>query len=204
MIKIALILAIIGHILCGVCDVLLTYTPKGKVGVKEAKDPVKMAELFEGASPTNSLLSMVLGTLAITLFGFGYLALSFWMKEFSPLASNIMLIASVTFLVFIVVHHVICGIVEWLFIRMDRKPESLEAALDLQKKTIVTMFVGYASLLVFVVTLFVMIVSGKTSIPAWGCIFNTALFMLPLAFTKLPAKGNIAGALMFVGLLILI
>lgn len=204
MIKIALILAIIGHILCGVCDVLLTYTPKGKVGVKEAKDPVKMAELFEGASPTNSLLSMVLGTLAITLFGFGYLALSFWMKEFSPLASNIMLIASVIFLVFIVVHHVICGIVEWLFIRMDRKPESLEAALDLQKKTIVTMFVGYAALLVFVVTLFVMIVSGKTSIPAWGCIFNTALFMLPLAFTKLPAKGNIAGALMFVGLLILI
>ncbi len=204
MIKIALILAIIGHILCGVCDVLLTYTPKGKVGVKEAKDPVKMAELFEGASPTNSLLSMVLGTLAITLFGFGYLALSFWMKEFSPLASNIMLIASVTFLVFIVVHHVICGIVEWLFIRMDRKPESLEAALDLQKKTIVTMFVGYAALLVFVVTLFVTVVSGKTSIPAWGCVFNTAVFMLPLAFTKLPAKGNIAGALMFIGLLIML
>ena len=204
MIKIALILAIIGHILCGVCDVLLTYTPKGKVGVKEAKDPVKMAELFEGASPTNSLLSMVLGTLAITLFGFGYLALSFWMKEFSPLASNIMLIASVIFLVFIVVHHVICGIVEWLFIRMDRKPESLEAALDLQKKTIVTMFVGYAALLVFVVTLFVTVVSGKTSIPAWGCVFNTAVFMLPLAFTKLPAKGNIAGALMFIGLLIML
>ena len=204
MIKIALILAIIGHILCGVCDVLLTYTPKGKVGVKEAKDPVKMAELFEGASPTNSLLSMVLGTLAITLFGFGYLALSFWMKEFSPLASNIMLIASVIFLVFIVVHHVICGIVEWLFIRMDRKPESLEAALDLQKKTIVTMFVGYAALLVFVVTLFVMIVSGKTGLPAWGCVFNTAVFMLPLAATKLPAKGNIAGALMFIGLLIML
>ena len=204
MIKTAIILAIIGHILCGVCDVLLTYTPKGKVGVKEAKDPVKMAELFEGASPTNSLLSMVLGTLAITLFGFGYLALSFWMKEFSPLASNIMLIASVIFLVFIVVHHVICGIVEWLFIRMDRKPESLEAALDLQKKTIVTMFVGYAALLVFVVTLFVTVVSGKTSIPAWGCVFNTALFMLPLAFTKLPAKGNIAGALMFIGLLIML
>ena len=204
MIKTAIILAIIGHILCGVCDVLLTYTPKGKVGVKEAKDPVKMAELFEGASPTNSLLSMVLGTLAITLFGFGYLALSFWMKEFSPLASNIMLIASVIFLVFIVVHHVICGIVEWLFIRMDRKPESLEAALDLQKKTIVTMFVGYAALLVFVVTLFVMIVSGKTGLPAWGCVFNTAVFMLPLAFTKLPAKGNIAGALMFIGLLIML
>ena len=72
------------------------------------------------------------------------------------------------------------------------------------KKTIVTMFVGYAALLVFVVTLFVTVVSGKTSIPAWGCVFNTALFMLPLAFTKLPAKGNIVGALMFIGLLIML
>jgi hypothetical protein len=204
MIKIALILAIIGHILCGVCDALLTYTPNGKLGVKDAKDPVRMAELFKGTPLTNSLLSMVLGTLAITLFGFGYLAMSYWVKEYSALASNIMLISSVIFLVFIVVHHVICGIVEWLFIRMDLKPESLEAALDLQKKTIVTMFVGYAALLVFVLTLFVMIVSGKTSIPAWGCVFNTAVFMLPLAATKLPAKGNIAGSLMFIGLLILI
>ena len=204
MIKTALILAILGHILCGVCDALLTYTPNGKLGVKDAKDPGKMAELFKGTPLRNSLLSMVLGTLAITLFGFGYLALSYWMKEYSALASNFMLIASVTFLVFIVVHHVICGIVEWLFIRMDLKSESLEAALDLQKKTIVTMFVGYAALLVFVVTLFVMIVSGKTSIPAWGCVFNTAVFLIPMAATKLPAKGNIAGSLMFIGLLILI
>ena len=204
MIKTAIILAIIGHILCGVCDVLLTYTPNGKLGVKDAKDPARMAELFKGTPLRNSLLSMVLGTLAITFFGFGYLALSFWMKEYSILASNIMLIAAVTFLVFIVVHHVICGIVEWLFIRMDLKRESLEAVLDLQKKTIVTMFVGYAALVVFVVTLFVMIVSGKTSMPAWGCVFNTAVFMLPLAATKLPAKGNIAGALMFIGVLILI
>jgi hypothetical protein len=163
-----------------------------------------MAELFKGTPLRNSLLSMVLGTLAITLFGFGYLALSYWMKEYSAFASNLMLIASVTFLVFIVVHHVICGIVEWLFIRMDLKPESLEAALDLQKKTIITLFVGYAALLVFVVTLFVMIVSGKTSIPAWGCVFNTAVFLIPLAATNLPAKGNIAGSLMFIGLLILI
>ena len=204
MIKTAIILAITGHILCGVCDALLTYTPNGKLGVKDAKDPVRMAELFKGTPLRNSLLSMVLGTLAITLFGFGYLALSYWMKEYSALASNIMLISSVTFLVFIVVHHVICGIVEWLFIRMNLKQESLEAALDLQKKTIVTMFVGYAAWLIFLVTLFVMVVSGKTSMPAWGCVFNTAVFMLPLAFTKLPAKGNIAGALMFIGLLILI
>ena len=72
------------------------------------------------------------------------------------------------------------------------------------KKTISTMFVGYAGLLVFLMTLFVMIVLGKTDLPVWGCICNTLVFMLAMLPTKLPAKGNIAGALMYLGLLFLI
>ena len=59
-------------------------------------------------------------------------------------------------------------------------------------------------LLVFLLTLFVMIVSCKTDLPVWGCICNTLVFMLAMLPTKLPAKGNIAGALMYLGLLFLI
>ncbi|MBP1580762.1 MAG: hypothetical protein J6B57_11810 [Oscillospiraceae bacterium] len=66
------------------------------------------------------------------------------------------------------------------------------------------MFAGYAGLLVFVVTLFVMVVSGGTSLPVWACVFNTLVMMIVLLPTKLPAKGNIAGALMFLGLIFLI
>ena len=66
------------------------------------------------------------------------------------------------------------------------------------------MVVGYLGLAAFMITLFVMIVMGKTSLPVWACVFNTLAAMIVLAPTKLPAKGNIAGAVMYLGLLILI
>jgi hypothetical protein len=57
--------------------------------------------------------------------------------------------------------------------------------------------VAYVGLLVFCVTLFVLIISGNTNLPKWNCIFNTLPFFILLVPTKLPAKGNIANALMF-------
>jgi uncharacterized protein (DUF983 family) len=66
------------------------------------------------------------------------------------------------------------------------------------------MFIGYLGLAAFVVTLFIMVVSGRTPLPQWACVLNTLPLMLLLMPTKLPAKGNIAGAIMFIGLLILI
>ena len=126
------------------------------------------------------------------------------MKSYSAAVSNVMFISTVLFLVLIVVHHVICGFVEWLFIRLDLKADVLEALLEFQKKTIITMFGGYAALMVFLIVLFVMIVTGKTDLPWWCCIFNTLVFVLAMAPTKIPAKGNIAGALMYIGLLIMV
>jgi hypothetical protein len=45
-----------------------------------------------------------------------------------------------------------------------------------------------------------MVVTGNTSLPRWACIFNTLPAFLLLAPTKIPAKGNIANAFMFIGL----
>ena len=66
------------------------------------------------------------------------------------------------------------------------------------------MIVGYLGLAVFLVTLFVMIVTGKTSLPQWACVFNTLPLMLIMMPTKFASKGNIAGAVMFLGLFILL
>lgn len=41
-------------------------------------------------------------------------------------------------------------------------------------------------------------------LPPWACVFNTLPLMLILTPTRLPAKGNIAGAIMFAGLLFFI
>ncbi|WP_026662882.1 DUF6796 family protein [Butyrivibrio proteoclasticus] len=201
--KMVLLIACAGHVLCGICDCLLGYSPSGRLDLKSAlKDPVKMRTTFEDMPLKWPLISIILGVYAITAFGFGYLGLSRWMEDYSKIASVIMYISAVFFLISIVVHHIICGLVEWLYVRMGRTDEARTVALEFQMKTIATMFVGYLGLVIYVITLFVMVVMGRTTLPVWTCIFNTLPLMLLLSITKLPAKGNIAGAIMYLGLFI--
>ena len=120
MIKTAILAALIGHILCGVSDCLLSYSKSGRLNLKEITDPDKMSEMFKDMPLSFPLASMLLGTAAITMFGFGYFALSYWMRTFSKTASDIMYISSVIFLIPIVTHHVFCGVVEWIYIRLGR------------------------------------------------------------------------------------
>lgn len=204
MVRISILLAFIGQILCGVSDCFLIYSKKGRLDFKNLNDPDKMSAMFEDMPLENPLRSILLGTVAITIFSFGYFGLSHWMDAFSHTASVIMFISAVIFLIPIVTHHVFCGAVEWMYIRLGRTNAAREAVLEFQKKTGAAMFLGYAGLLVFMITLFVMIVSGNTTLPAWACIFNTLVIMVLLLPFKLPAKGNIAGAVMFLGLLFLI
>jgi len=205
MLKYVLFIAFIGHILCGICDCLISYSPSGRLDLKGAvKDANKMKMVFSDLPLNWPLISIVLGVYAITTFGFGYLGLSQWMSDFSKIASIIMYISAVIFLISIVVHHIICGLVEWLYIRLGRTDEAREAALEFQAKTIITMIIGYLGLAGFLITLFIMIVMGKTTLPQWSCIFNTLPIMLLLLPTKLPAQGNIAGAIMYLALFVLL
>ena len=204
MIKTAMLAALIGHILCGVSDCLLSYSKSGRLNLKDITDSDKMSKMFEDMPLSFPLASMLLGTAAITMFSFGYFALSYWMSAFSRTASTIMFISSVVFLIPIVTHHVFCGVVEWIYIRLGRTYTVRKAVLEMQKQTIATMVVGYLGLLTFMITLFGMIVMGNTSLPAWACVFNTLVVMIILAPSRLPGKGNIAGAIMYLGLLILI
>ena len=205
MLKYLFFIAFVGHVLCGICDCLLSYSPSGRLDLKGAlKSSDKMREVFKDYPIKWSLISIMLGVFSITAFGFGYLELSSWMKGFSHTASIIMYISAVIFLISIVVHHIICGLVEWLYVRLGKTNEAREAVLEFQKKTIATMFIGYLSLAAFLITLFIMVATEKTTLPQWACVLNTLPLMLLLTPTKLPAKGNIAGAIMYLGLFILL
>ena len=70
--KITFLLAIAGHLLCGVSDCLLTYTPGGRFHYEDIKDNDRLSAVFKGMPLRNSLLSMLLGCLAMFLFSFGY------------------------------------------------------------------------------------------------------------------------------------
>ena len=203
-IKILLLIAVFGHLLCGICDCLLIYTPSGKFGFQLMKDNDRMREAFRTMPLRNPMLSMLLGVLALLMNSGGYYALHLWMRQFSATAAVIMLIAAATFFIPGTAHHVFCGVAEWFYIRMGMTDDAREAITEFFKKTSVTMIACYLGLIVFSITLFVMVVTGATALPSWACIFNILLIASVLFPLRIGGAGNWAGAAMFLGLLFLI
>lgn len=202
--KFLLMLAMIGHILCGFTDCLLAYTPNGRFGFDCMKDNQKMSKIFENMPLKNIILSMLLGVLAFSISIFGYLALCNWIKQFSNIYATIMFISIVIYFIFVTAHHVFCGVIEWFYVRLGRTKEILVIITEFFKKTSITMYISYIGLFIFSITFFSAVILGNTSLPRWAAIFNTIPLFLIIAKTKLPAKGNLAGAVMFLGLILLI
>ena len=201
--KIALIIACIGHIICGITDCMLAYMKNGRFSFSDVKDNKRMQKVFEGASLKQIELAMLIGVFALFLAAFGYIGVSKMLLEESPVAGGFMLGASLFFIVLIAAHHVLCGAAEWFYVRLGRTDDALNVIKDFFKRTSPAA-IAYAGLLVFDILLFVMVVTGKTDIPRWACVFNTLPAFLILAPSKLPAKGNIANAFMFLGLAIVL
>ena len=202
--KTALMIACLGHIICGITDRMLAYTPAGRFDMgKDTKDSEKMKNLFEKMPLSRIEASMLVGVLALFMAGFGYLELSRWAGGYSELSGKIMYISGMFFIVPITAHHVLCGAVEWFYVKLGRTEQALETVLCFFRRTAAAA-IAYLGLLVFAVTLLVLVISGRTALPIWACLFNTLPLFVILAPTKLPAKGNIANAVMFLGLCFMI
>ena len=204
MIKTMMLIAVFGHLLCGICDCLLIYTPSGKFGFQLMKNDDKMRETFRTMPLRNPMISMLMGVLALLMSCGGYFALYLWMRQFSATAAVIMLIAAAVFYIPGTAHHVICGVAEWFYIRMGMTKDAREAVMEFFKKTSVTMIACYLGMIVFSVTLVVMVVTGATALPSWACIFNIFLIASVLSPFRIGGAGNWAGAVMFLGLLFFI
>ena len=203
-IKILFIIAIIGHILCGVCDCLLTYVPGGKFGADQMSDNEKLKATFSKMPLKNPLLSMLLGVLAMLMFSVGYYGIYLWLKEYSVTFAVIVLISSAVFIIPGVAHHVFCGAAEWFYIRMGMTEDARQTIIKFFKDTSSTMIVCYIGMAVFAVTLFIAVVTGKTDLPRWACIFNTGVLYIPLFPLRIGGTGNWVAAVMFLGLLVLV
>ena len=199
MLKIIMIIAALGHIICGITDCMMAYSKTGRFEFSDVKDNDKMRKIFSTMSLKQLEAAMLVGVFALFMSSFGYIAISQYILKSNTVIGNIMLVAAMFFIVPISAHHVLCGSVEWFYVKLGMKEESLKAVMDFFKSTSVAA-VAYVGLLVFVILFFIMVVTGNTSLPRWACIFNTLPAFLILAPTKAPAKGNIANAFMFIGL----
>lgn len=203
MLKIIMIIAALGHIICGITDCMMAYSKSGRFEFSDVKDNDKMRKIFSTMSLKQLEAAMLVGVFALFMSSFGYITISQYILKSNTVIGNIMLVAAMFFIVPISAHHVLCGSVEWFYVKLGMKEESLKAVMDFFKSTSVAA-IAYVGLMVFVILFFIMVVTGNTSLPRWACIFNTLPAFLLLAPTKVPAKGNIANAFMFIGLAFLV
>ncbi len=162
-----------------------------------------MAKLFGTKPASDPLRSIVLGTLAMFMQFFGYLALGIWMREYSALWANLMIVGAAMIYTFGLAHHILGCATEWIYIKSNHNEEGLKLTSEFFGKTSTTMIGCYAGILLFSVAHFVPVVMGITTLPAWGCVFNLLpLFLVQVPF-NIPGAGNIAGAVMYLGLFIL-
>ena len=198
-----LLVAMIGHILCVYCDRLLLCTPSGQFGFADMKDNKKMAERFAAKPESDSLRSIVLGTLAMFLQFFGYLALGIWMRPYSALWANCMIVGAAMLCTFGLAHHILGCAAEWIYIKSDHSEAGRRRTNDFFGKTSATMIGCYGGIVIFSVAQFIAVVAGLTPLPAWACVFNLLPLFLVQAPFNIPGAGNIAGAAMYLGLFIL-
>ncbi len=200
---IMLIIAALGCVLCGWCDIIITYTKSGRFQLDDLKDNEKLAARFEGMPTSRHINSMLLGLLALAMQVCGYFALADDFRENSPVCAIIMAIGAVIYISFGAAHHIICGLIEWFYIKFDRTEKARTIVLDFFKKTSVTMIACYLGLVMIAVPMFISIITGGTVLPAWACVFNPVIFYIALAPFRVPAAGNIAGAISFTGLAVI-
>ena len=202
LLKCLLPLACAVHLALLYCDRIITLLDGGRFDFRLLNN--KKLSAVMGTTPTERpMRSMVLGAFAMTAAMPAYLALGAWVLPQSPVCGALMLADGILFLLLGVAHHVLCGAVEWFYLRMNKTGEARAAIVEFFKKTSVTMYVCYFGLLTFTVSFFIAVVTGTTVLPRWVCVFNTLpLFLLLLPF-HIVCTGNIANAIMFAGLFFL-
>ena len=162
-----------------------------------------MAELFGAKPESDPLRSIVLGTLAMFLQFFGYLALGIWMHQYTALWANLMIVGAAMIYTFGLAHHILGCAAEWIYIKSDHSEEWCRLTNYFFGKTSATMIGCYVGILLFSVAHFVSVVMGMTPLPAWACVFNLLPLFLVQAPFNIPGAGNIAGAVMYLGLFIM-
>lgn len=198
-----ILLAFVGHLALWHCDRIITYLDGGRFDFKAMGDNERLSKVMGNTSLRYPMRSIVLGAFAMAAMFPGYLALCDWMRQFSGVYAALMCVGSIVCFLPGVAHHVFCGTAEWMYIRMGKTEEARKIIVEFFKKTSSTMIAFFLGLLLFAAAFFIPVVTGMTSLPRWACIFNTLPLFLALAAFRIAGTGNLAGAIMFAGLFVL-
>jgi len=198
----ALLVAGFGHLLCWLGgDLMLYFVPNGPLDTMKLFEYEKTAEMLAGANPVQFTISGIVGVIAMMMALVGYYQISMFLRQTSKTAGNVTLVGALLTCVAGAVMHFTCTSMLWYFVKSGATKEAHDVMLAFFTETMATTIMCNAGVFMVAITLFVMVVRGKTCLPKWACLVNT----IPLTVAAgiiLAGTGamNVASALMFFGL----
>ena len=91
----------------------------------------------------------------------------------------------------------------YIYIKNGCTEEGRKLTEEFFGKSTPTMIGCFAGIIIVSIALFVPVAAGMTPLPAWACVINLLPLYLVQAPFNIPGAGNIAGAVMYLGLFIL-
>lgn len=204
--KIMLGLGIIGHAINLYCDYILSVFPNGKLmmsNIKDFNDSQKMSELMDGVSEKTPMRSSILGVFALFLEAFGYFAITAQVYQNSVAFGLILFVAALLFVVVGTAHHVVCGISEWLYVKLGRTEEAHKTMLALYNGAPSTKacYLGYIA---FIIALIVAIAIGCAGVSLWMIVFTVLPIFVVLAPFKIIGTLHISAMVSMLAWLIVV
>ena len=127
--------------------------------------------------------SSVLGAFALFLEAFGYFAITAQAYQNSLVFGIILFVAMLLFVVVGTAHHVVCGLSEWVYLKLGRTEEAHKTMLALYSgaPSAKACYLGYIA---FVIALIVAIATGYAGVSLWMIVFT----VLPIFIVLVPFK----------------
>ena len=204
--KIMLGLGIIGHAINMYCDYILSVFPNGKLkmsNIKDLGDSRKMSVLMDGVSEKTPMRSAILGAFALFFEAFGYFAITAQVCSGSRVFGLILFAAALLFIVAGTAHHVVCGLSEWLYVKLGRTEEAHKTMLSLYNGAPSTKacYLGYIA---FVIALIVAIATGCAGVSLWMIVFTVLPIFIVLAPFKIIGTLHISAMVSMLAWLIVV
>ncbi len=113
-----------------------------------------MAAVFKSMPENAPICSIGLGTFAMCLQLFGYLALGIWMEQYSHLWANLMIVGAALIYTFGLAYHVVGGSAEWIYIKSGYTEHGRKLTAEFFGKNSITMIGCFTGIVLFSVTFF--------------------------------------------------
>ena len=201
--KILILTGALGYALCLAADFVLEFVNGARLTMESFVDYETFFRLTEGVSSGRFAVSGILGLCSMILIALGMVGLYELAKTSAPVLSEIVLIGGIGSAVLGGGFHILYTIEPWLFLTLGRSEEAFAVVQQFVSAHGIIFVLNPVFNTLMSVPLFIILVSKKTDLPRWSCVFNLVLLFFILNAFHVPGATSIAGILMCAGVFVL-